>query len=265
MFYGPVPLVRALAQSMNLATVRLGLEVGLPKVTREFVALGLPKEPPQLPSVLLGALDVAPLEVAQLYNAFANGGFSTPLRAVRSIVDAEGQPLKSFALEVTPVADPDAVYQVNRMLVQVMERGSGRAARAHLPASIVVAGKSGTSSDYRDSWFAGFSANYLAVVWIGYDDNAPTGLTGSSGSLSVWSRLMGSIGTTSWSAPLPEGLEEVSVEFPTGLQAKSGCGEEVISVAVPRGVSPPFAPGCEIGVFDELGERAREWWRGMTR
>ncbi|MGH8177152.1 MAG: penicillin-binding protein 1B [Steroidobacter sp.] len=264
-FYGPVPLVRALAQSMNLATVRLGLEVGLSKVTREFLALGLPKEPPQLPSVLLGAIDVAPLEVAQLYNAFANGGFSTPLRAVRSIVDADGQPLKSFALEVTPVADPSAVYQVNRMLVQVMERGSGRAARVHLPASVVVAGKSGTSSDYRDSWFAGFSANHLTVVWIGYDDNAPTGLTGSSGSLAVWSRLMASIGTSSWSAPLPEGLEEAWIEYPTGLRAKPECGVEVISVAVPQGVNLPFAPGCEVGVFDELGERAREWWRGITR
>ena len=219
-YYGQVPLVRALAQSMNLATVRLGLEVGLPKVTNEFVALGLDREPPQLPSVLLGSLDVSPLEVAQLYNAFANGGFSTPLRAVRAVVDAEGTPIKSFALEVTPVADPAAVYQVNRMLVQVMEHGSGQAARAQIPREIVVAGKTGTSSDYRDSWFAGFSGNTLAVVWIGYDDNSPTGLTGSSGSLAVWSRLMRSIGTTSWSAPLPEGLEETSIEFMTGLAAR---------------------------------------------
>jgi penicillin-binding protein 1B len=264
-FYGPVPLVRALAQSMNLATVRLGLDVGLPKVTREFVALGLPQEPPQLPSVLLGALDVAPLEVAQLYNAFANGGFSTPLRAVRSIVDAEGKPLKSFALEVTPVADPVAVYQVNQMLVQVMEHGSGRAARAYLPPTLPVAGKSGTSSDYRDSWFAGFSGSHLAVVWIGYDDNAPTGLTGSSGSLAVWARLMASLGTTPWSAPLPEGLKEVLVEFPTGLQVKPDCGEEVISIAVPQSVELPYAPGCEVGVFDGLTERAKDWWRSVVR
>ena len=97
----------------------------------KFKALGLENEPPQLPSVLLGSLDVSPLEVAQLYNAFANGGFNTPLRAVRAVVDAEGKPLKSFALEVTPVATPQAVYQVNRMLVQVMERGTGaRGARA---------------------------------------------------------------------------------------------------------------------------------------
>ena len=265
-FYGQVPLVRALAQSMNLATVRLGLEVGLPKVTNEFVALGLEREPPQLPSVLLGSLDVSPLEVAQLYNAFANGGFSTPLRAVRAVVDAEGTQIKSFALEVTPVADPAAVYQVNRMLVQVMEHGSGQAARAQIPPEIVVAGKTGTSSDYRDSWFAGFSGNTLAVVWIGYDDNSPTGLTGSSGSLPVWSRLMRSIGTTSWSAPLPEGLEEASIEFSTGLAAESRCGgEDLVMIAVPTGTQLPTRPGCESSVLGELGQRAREWWQSVVR
>jgi penicillin-binding protein 1B len=263
--YGPVPLVRALAQSLNLATVNLGLQVGLPKVTREFVALGLEKEPPQLPSVLLGSLDVSPLEVAQLYNAFANGGFSTPLRAVRSVVDSQGEPLKSFALEVTPVASPEAVYQVNRMMVEVIEHGSGRGARATLPPSIVVAGKSGTSSDYRDAWFAGFSGSHLAVVWIGHDDNTPTGLTGSSGSLAVWSRLMNNIGTTSWSAPLPESLEETWVEFPTGLGARPDCGDEPISIAVPKGTSIPMRAGCETNVFGEFGERAKEWWRGVTQ
>jgi len=264
-YYGPVPLVRALAQSMNLATVNLGLQVGLPKVTREFVALGLEKEPPQLPSVLLGSLDVSPLEVAQLYNAFANGGFSTPLRAVRSVLDTEGKPLKSFALEVTPVASPDAVYQVNRMMVEVIEHGSGRSARSVIPPNIVVAGKSGTSSDYRDSWFAGFSGSHLAVVWIGHDDNSSTGLTGSAGSLPVWSRLMAGLGTTSWSAPLPESLEETWIEFPTGLGARPDCGDEPISIAVPKGTQLPMQPSCETNVFGEFGERAREWWRGVTR
>jgi len=264
-YHGPVPLVRALAQSLNLATVNLGLQIGLPKVTREFVALGMEKEPPQLPSVLLGAVDVSPLEVAQLYNAFANGGFSTPLRAVRAVVDEQGKPLKSFALEVTPVADPAAVYQVNRMLVQVMEQGSGRAARNRIPSDIVVAGKTGTSSDYRDSWFAGFSGNHLAVVWIGYDDNAPTGLTGSSGSLAVWSRLIASIDTSSWSIALPEGLEETWIEFPTGLIARPGCGEDVISVAVPRGTQLPVRAGCELEGPQGLGEQARQWWRSIIR
>lgn len=260
---GPVPLVRALSQSLNLAAVRLGLDVGLPQVTKELKSLGLENEPAQLPSVLLGSVDVSPLEVAQLYTAFANGGFSTPLRAVRAVVDTEGKPLKSFALEVTPVADPKAVYQVNRMLVQVMERGTGAAARANLPSGLVVAGKSGTSSDYRDSWFAGFSGSHQAVVWIGYDDNAPTGLTGSSGSLAVWSRLMGSIATTPFSSPLPEGLEETSIEFTTGLAARPECGEDVIAVAVPQGTQLPVKPGCEAGALQSMGTRAKEWLRGV--
>jgi penicillin-binding protein 1B len=264
-FYGPVPLVRALAQSMNLATVRLGMDVGLPKVIQEFKVLGLQEEPPQLPSVLLGSLDVSPLEVAQLYNAFASGGFNTPLRAVRSVLDAEGKPLKSFALEVTPVATPQAMYQVNQMLVQVMERGTGAAARANLPSGLVVAGKSGTSSDYRDSWFAGFSGSHLAVVWIGYDDNTPTGLTGSSGSLAVWSRLMGSISTTPLSMPMPEGLQETYIEYLTGYGAKPGCGEELVVIAVPQGTQLPMKPGCEANVFGEIGERAKEWWQGIIR
>jgi penicillin-binding protein 1B len=103
-------------------------------------------------------------------------------------------------------------------------------------------------------------------VWIGYDDNTPTGLTGSSGSLPVWARLMRSIGTTSLSAPLPEGLEDVSIEFKTGLAADQRCGgEELIMVAVPSGTQLPAKPGCESGVFSGLGERAREWWRGIVR
>jgi penicillin-binding protein 1B len=264
-FYGNVPLVRALAQSMNLATVRVGLDVGLPAVAKEFQSLGLDHEPAQLPALLLGALDVSPLEVAQIYNAFANGGFNTPLRAVRAVVDSQGKRLKAFALEVTPVADPEAIYQVNRMMVEVMERGTGRAARASLPAGLVVAGKSGTSSDNRDSWFAGFSATHLAVVWIGYDSNSPTGLTGSSGSLAVWSRLMSAIGTTSWSTPMPETLQEAWIEYPNGLAVKPGCGNNVIAVAVPQGTELPMKPGCEPGVLEGVGERVGKWWKSITQ
>ncbi len=263
--YGPVPLVRALAQSLNLATVQLGMQVGLPKVTKEFTTLGLQSEPAQLPSVLLGALDVSPLEVAQVYNAFASGGFNTPLRAVRAVVDPEGKALKSFALEVTPVATQQAMYQVNQMLVQVMERGTGAAARSRLPSGLVVAGKSGTSSDYRDSWFAGFSGSHLAVVWIGYDDNTPTGLTGSSGSLMVWSQLMAKLGTTPLMLTMPEGLQETSIEFMSGYSAPAGCGEEVINVAVPIGTQLPVKPGCDPSAFGEFGQRAREWWHNLTR
>jgi penicillin-binding protein 1B len=251
-FYGPVPLVRVLAQSLNLATAKLGLETGLPLVTKEFENLGLSEEPPQLPAILLGAVNVSPLEVAQMYNSLANGGFRTPLRAVRAIVDQQGELLKAIPLEVTPVADPAAVYQVNHMMVQVMNHGSGRAARARLPADMVVAGKSGTSSDYRDSWFAGFSGSHLAVVWVGYDDNAPTGLTGSNGALAVWSKLMSTIDTRSWSEALPESLQEVTIDFPTGELATESCSAEPVVIVVPKNAVLPTHAGCSEGLMNGL-------------
>jgi penicillin-binding protein 1B len=250
--YGPVPLVRALAQSMNQASARLGIDVGLPLVTKEFVNLGLEEEPPQLPAVLLGAVDVSPMQVAQLYNSLANGGFKTPLRAVRAVVDPEGTPLKSFALEITPVADPAAVYQVNRMMVAVMEHGSGRGARSGLPPSVTVAGKTGTSSDYRDSWIAGFSGDRLAVVWIGYDDNQPTGLTGSSGASRVWSRLMSNIATRGWSESLPESLQEATIDFASGMSATPACSGDLISVPVPKDTQLPVAEACKTGFVEGL-------------
>ncbi len=263
--FGPVPLVRALSQSMNLATVRLGMEVGLPKVARAFTNLGLDKEPAQVPALLLGALDVSPVEVAQLYNALASGGFRTPLRGVRAVVDAKGQPLKAFPLEIAQVADPAAVYQVNRMLVEVMNRGTGRAARARIPPNLVVAGKTGTSSDYRDGWFAGFSATHLAVVWVGYDDNSPTGLTGSSGALAIWAQLMGTLDTSSLDLFIPESLEERSIEYRTGLLADSSCGDETLSVALPRGTPLVPKPECLQGPLENLGQRAGEWLQGIIR
>jgi penicillin-binding protein 1B len=251
-FYGPVPLVRALAQSMNLASARLGLDTGLPLVTKEFTKLGLANEPPQLPAVLLGSVEVSPLEVAQLYNSLANGGFRTPLRAVRAIVDEQGELLKAIPLEVTPVADPAAVYQVTRMMVQVMDHGSGKAARARLRSDLVVAGKTGTSSDYRDGWFAGFSGSHLAVVWVGYDDDQSTGLTGSASALSVWSRLMSGIDTRSWNEPLPESLQEVTIDYASGSAASTACSADVITIVVPKGTQLPTLEACKQGLMDGL-------------
>jgi len=259
--YGPVPVVRALAESLNLATVGVGLSLGLPKVAQTLQRFGLPRPPAQVPAMLLGAIDLTPLEAAQLFNGLANGGFHNPLRAVRAVVSAEGKPLKAFPLEVTQVASPEAIYQLNRLLVLVMDHGTGRAARTLLPADLVVAGKSGTSSEYRDSWFAGFSGAHLAVVWVGYDDDEPTGLTGSAGALPVWAHIMAGLGTRSWNAPMPESLAEVHLEYPTGLRVVPGCSQDIVAVAVPADAPLPPRPGC--GFLDEaapgLLERAQRW------
>jgi penicillin-binding protein 1B len=174
--YGPVPLVRALAESMNLATVAVGMDVGVTHVAQTLQRFGLERAPAQVPALLLGAVNATPLEVAQLYTGLANGGYRMPLRAVRTVMSASGQPLKAFPLELTPIAQPEVVFEVDQMMQQVIERGTGRAARSILPRDVVVVGKSGTTQDLRDSWFAGFSGSHLAVVWVGYDDNRPHGL-----------------------------------------------------------------------------------------
>jgi penicillin-binding protein 1B len=263
--YGPVPIVRALAESLNLATVGLGLDVGLPNVTKTLVNFGLTRKPTEVPAMLLGSVNVTPIEAAQLYGGLASGGFRTPLRAVRAVISADGKALRAFPLQVDEVADQDSVYQLNRMLELVMDHGTGRAARAVLPPDLVVAGKSGTSSDQRDSWFAGFSGSHLAVVWVGYDDNSPTEFTGSSGALAVWSRLMAALHTTPRSPPMPETIVDVPIEFATGMRAQPECGDNVVTVALPVGVEPPPKPGCGAPADRSIIERAGDFLRDMIR
>jgi penicillin-binding protein 1B len=265
---GPVPVARALAESLNLATVGVGLDIGLPKVAETLQRFGLDRTPQQVPAMLLGAVDVTPLEAAQLYNGLANGGFRNPLRAVRAVIGADGKALKAFPLQVTPVATPEAVYQLDRLLTLVMNRGTGRGARPLLPPDLVVAGKSGTSSDYRDSWFAGFSGSNLTVVWVGYDDDAPTGLTGSAGALPVWAHIMASLGGSSWNAPIPEGLVDMEIEYTTGLRVLPGCSDDRVTVAVPAAAQVAPKPGCG---FPDSGnpvttfiDRTHQWLHNLV-
>ena len=131
--YGRVPMARALAESMNLATVRLGLDLGLPQGGRYAAAAGTRTAPTLNPSLLLGTVEMTPLEVVQVYTSLANGGFRARLRAVRAVLDEHGRPLKSFKVQVEEAAPPAAVYQLDRMLTLVTTRGTGRDAAARLP------------------------------------------------------------------------------------------------------------------------------------
>jgi penicillin-binding protein 1B len=248
---------------MNMATVRLGMEIGVPKVVKLLKGLGVDADPAPNPSLLLGALDLAPIEVAQLYASLASGGFRTPLRAVRSVQGPDGEPLSQFPLQTEQAADPSAVYQLDQALVQVMERGTARGARARLPPGVVAAGKTGTSNDLRDSWFAGFTGDLLAVAWVGYDDNQPTGLTGSSGAMSIWSDLFSRLPLTSFEAVPPEGLVAVGIDYATGLAADTSCGD-VVMVPVPEGTAIAPLPGCA-GSAGGVVEGAVQWLRDLVR
>jgi penicillin-binding protein 1B len=193
MVHGQVPLHDALARSLNLATVHLGLEVGLDAVIDQLEALGIRRDIPAYPSLLLGAISLSPLEVTQLYQGLASGGFHSPLRAIREVLDMDQTPLQRYPLTVRQATDPGAVFLLTRNLVEVAERGTASGLRRYLPAGLEIAGKTGTTNDLRDSWFAGYSADRVATAWVGRDDNAPTSLTGATGALPIWGTLMGSI------------------------------------------------------------------------
>ncbi len=260
-YRGAVPVVRALAESLNIPTVRAGMDVTPLKVAELIQALGVAKRPRPLPSLLLGALDLSPLEVAQLYNSLANGGFHTPLKAVRAVMDSDGQPLERYRLDINRGAEPAAVLQLNAMLTQVVARGTGSGARRWLPPGLTVAGKTGTSDDLRDSWFAGFSNDHVAVVWVGADDNSPTGFTGASGALPVWARLVAGFGDQPWeSAPAP-GLRYMPFDYATGMMGREDCAQ-LVTLPLPIGTSLPRNPDCE-PLSDNLAEQGLKWLRGL--
>jgi len=255
--HGMVTLLRALVESFNLATVRLGLAVGPAQVADTLTAMGGPPEITPYPSLLLGAVEMTPLEVAQIYGTLANGGFRAPLRAVRSVVDAAGEPLQRFPMAIEQIAQPGAVYQLNQALVQVLRRGTGRSASGRLPAELVAAGKTGTSDDYRDSWFAGFTGEHVMVVWLGYDDNRPTGLTGASGALQIWASIISELNSASFAPLPPAGLEKLWIDYDSGLMARPACAD-VVELALPVDARLGSKPGCGPGL-GMLGRRAREW------
>jgi len=262
--HGEVPLLRALAESYNQATVRLGMAVGVASVAELLQRLGLSTTPAANPSLLLGAVETSPFEVAQIYGSLANGGFRVPLRAVRSVVNAEGQPLVRYPIELQPVADPDAVQQLNAALVQVVARGTARSARNALPPDLAVAGKTGTTNDFRDSWFAGYTNDHLAVVWVGRDDNSPVGLTGATGALRIWTSVISGLAhSTSFNPAQSDELELAWLDYETGLSTFEGCGDAVL-VPMPAGSEPPRLGGCGRGLR-EITTRARRWLEGKER
>jgi penicillin-binding protein 1B len=267
--YGWVPMARALAESMNLATVRLGLDLGLPKVADTLQRLGLQTSPALNPSLLLGTVEMTPLEIVELYTSLANGGFRARLRAVRAVVDESGRPLKSFKVQVEEAAPSAAVYQLDRMLTLVTTRGTGRDAAARLPRGTRVAGKTGTSSDTRDSWFAGFTGSYLAVAWVGYDDNRVTGLTGASGALPVWADTLARLKSVSFEPVAPELVEDRWISFGDGLETAPACSADAVEVSVPKGTVLPAKPGCgSLGVpaspTGKLGDKIKTWLKNIV-
>jgi penicillin-binding protein 1B len=223
MSHGNVPLHFALSHSYNQATARLGMELGLKRVTQTITAAGYSGKVPAVPSLLLGSIDMSPVEVAGIYHTLAAEGSYTPLRAIREVLTATGEPLRRYPLQLEQRFSPEATFQMQYALQLVLREGTGRSVYSQFPASLPLAGKTGTTNDQRDSWFAGFSGEHLAVVWLGRDDNSATPLTGSGGALQVWADLMRVLPTQGVNMQPPEGVSFDWIDIATGNLSAEHC------------------------------------------
>jgi penicillin-binding protein 1B len=221
--HGDVPLYLAFANSYNQATARLGLELGLPKVVDTFEAFGFEDPVAALPSTLLGAVSLSPYEVAKMYQVLAADGFRAPLKVIRTVTDNKGEVLDSYPLDVEQVFEHEAVYLTDYAMQLAAREGTGRWLNQVIPGHIPVFGKTGTSNQQRDSWFAGVVGNYMAVSWIGRDDNKPTKLTGSTGALRLWGDFMSSLDVASEDRVVPEGVSFHWIDNHTGTRTDENC------------------------------------------
>jgi penicillin-binding protein 1B len=221
--HGVVALHTALAHSYNLATVRIGMDIGLAKIANTLKSMGVSRPVDLFPSFLLGASALTPLEVTQMYQTLAGDGYATPLRSIRAVNAADGKALQSYPLTVRQAVDPAATYITNTILQEVMRSGTGHSVYSYLPAEMALVGKTGTTNQLRDSWFAGFSGDFLSVVWIGRDDNKPTGLTGGSGALQIWSELMRQVSKKPVVLVPPDNVDMKWIDPVNGQLTKEDC------------------------------------------
>jgi len=255
---GEVPLHRALSKSYNLPAVRVGLDVGVPAVIKTLRAFGVVTPISEYPSMLLGSVAMSPVTVAQIYQGLATSGFNTPLRTIREVTDSGGGALSRYSLEVDQVADPAAVHLLQYAMQETMHEGTGRSAYYSVPKELTLAGKTGTTDDGRDSWFAGFSGDLLAVAWVGRDDNGPTVLTGATGALPVWSRFMAQVPQHGFSPVVPDGVNYHWVDSEKQAITDEHCDNARLL---------PFISGSEptqtVSCSGTLERKIRGWFEGL--
>lgn len=221
--HGVIPLHSALANSYNMATVRIGMDIGLARVANTLKSMGVSRPVDLYPSFLLGASPLTPLEVTQIYQTLAGDGFATPLRSIRAVNAADGRALQSYPFTVHQAVDPAATFITNTIMQEVMRAGTGKSAYNYLPGDMNLVGKTGTTNGLRDSWFAGYSGDYLSVVWVGRDDNKPSGLTGGSGALQVWAEMMRQISKQPVTLTAPDNVQMKWIDPSSGLLTGEDC------------------------------------------
>jgi penicillin-binding protein 1B len=223
-YHGWVTVRTALEKSYNPATTRLALQVGMRRVVKLAHDMGIttPMEP--FPAMALGAAAITPLELATVYTTLANQGARPPVHELAAVVDRYGKPVQGAPLpKPVRVLSPETAYMVTSLLEGVFQRGTAAGAAAGFTGD--VAGKTGTTNKQRDNWFAGYAPERTTVVWVGYDDNSRTRLSGARAALPIWIRFMARVAPPGGYStfPQPPGVTTAVIDPTTGLLATEGC------------------------------------------
>jgi penicillin-binding protein 1B len=228
-FRGWVTARAALEQSINVPAVRMAATTGLGRIAALAHAMGIGKQPQCIPALALGALEVSPREVGQVYSTLATLGLRLASHALAAVRGRAGETVNGEELPGRRrVLTPQSAYMVTSMLQGALDHGTGSGARRRGVRG-ALAGKTGTTSDRRDSWFAGYSPESVTIVWVGYDDNDHTDLSGASAAVPLWSRFTIAVaprGGYSDFVP-PPGMVEVTIDPTNGLLAGQGCPSRV--------------------------------------
>jgi penicillin-binding protein 1B len=228
-FRGWVTVRSALEQSLNIPTVRLALQVGLGRIIDLARDMGVTDEIAARPSLALGAFEVSPYEMAQVYATLADGGLRPPLHGLTAVLDRSGEAVLGDDLPAARrVLPSQTAYVVTSILEGVVDHGTGAGVRSTgLPDRL--AGKTGTTNDRRDSWFAGYAPDRVTVVWVGYDDNSRTRLSGARAALPIWRRFMAAVRPARGYAAFaqPAGMQTVTLDPTTGQLATPYCPYKV--------------------------------------
>jgi len=259
-YEGHVSVRRALEQSLNGATVRISQAVGLPLVVETAAAFGFDKNLAPRPAIALGALEVTPLDLARAYATFADGGIRPgAMHTVHAAYQADGtQARPTGDSPATVVMSPAEAYLMTSLLEGVVRSGTASSASA-LGVPAEIAGKTGTTNEGRDAWFVGYSSRLLAVVWVGFDDGRPHGLSGAQAALPIWADFMRqALGAyPSPAFTVPNGISFADVDATNGKLARSSC---------PLVIRETFLAGTEPERCEEhlgLAERFLDWTRRL--
>ncbi|OGP59268.1 MAG: hypothetical protein A2V65_07765 [Deltaproteobacteria bacterium RBG_13_49_15] len=214
---------KALAYSVNVATVDLAMKTGLERVVRTLEEFHFTTTLKPYPSVALGSFEVVPMELARAYCAFAADGIQPFPLSLRDVVDEKGEVLKRRYMTVSQLVHPAKAYLINSMLQSAVLYGTGRSLKG-FGIDFPVAGKTGTTNDYKDAWFVGYTPEVLALVWVGFDNSDSIGLTGADAALPIWADLIKNIPqhvSESWFR-IPEGIVERLVCSRSGDLGREG-------------------------------------------